>query len=107
MLWRRFGLKDRFQGEEIDMNDRTKDAPRLNPNLFTENFNKFPPEEFFKYAGQYTGWSLDGTHILASGAHEVEMEQRLREKGIDPAQVVGMYIPRPEETSIVGGLLSE
>ncbi len=72
----------------------------MDSNLFTDNFNKFPEEEYFKYAGQYAGWSLDGMRILASGADEIEMEERLREKGIDPSHVVGMYIPFPD-TSIM------
>lgn len=78
------------------MNDRAKDIPWVNSNLFTENFNKLPPEEVCKYSGRFVGVSIDGTRILASGVDEVEMEQRLREAGIDPGHVVGMFIPPPD-----------
>ena len=47
-----------------------------------------------------------GTQILADGTDELEMEQRLKELGIDPHKVVGAFIP-PPDVSLVGGWLSE
>jgi hypothetical protein len=87
--------------EDRVMSEQPRDIPWIDSNLFTENFNKFPHEELLKYAGQYTGWSLDGTRILASGADELAMEQHLKELGIDPSRVVGMYIPTPEESALL------
>ncbi|MBY0522519.1 MAG: hypothetical protein K2R98_03940 [Gemmataceae bacterium] len=77
------------------MNDRALDIPWVDSNLFWENFGKLPEEEYWKFAEQFVGVSLDGTRILASGVDEQEMEARLREMGIDPSRVVGMYIPPP------------
>jgi hypothetical protein len=83
------------------MNGSSQEPVWVNSNLFTENFNKFSHDELLKYAGQYVAFSLDGTQILASGAYELEMEKRLKEAGIDPSRVVGMYMPRPEESTIL------
>jgi hypothetical protein len=83
------------------MSGQSRDIPWVDSNLFTENFNKFPAEEYLKYAGQYTAWSLDGTHILASASDEIELEKRLTEMGIDPSRVVGMYIPPDDISSVL------
>lgn len=80
------------------MNDKAKNIPWVNAQLFNENNNKFSAEELLPYAGKYVAWSLDGTQILASGDNEMEMDQRLRQLGIDPSQVVGEYIPPPDTT---------
>jgi hypothetical protein len=81
---------------KYSMNERAKEVPWVNSNLFSENFNKLPAEEVWKYAGKFVGVSMDGTRILASGTDEVEMEQHLQEIGVDPSQVVGMFIPPPD-----------
>ena len=86
------------------MNNESRDIPWVDSRLFTENFNKFPAEELLKYSGQYVGWSMDGTRILASGVDEMDMENHLREAGIDPRRVVGMYVPPPDE-SVLGSTL--
>jgi hypothetical protein len=84
------------------MNEQSRDdAVWVNSNLVTENLNKIPPEEFSKYAGQYVALSLDGAHILASGADGPQMEERLRELGINPSRVIGMYIPREDEHTLI------
>jgi hypothetical protein len=79
----------------------TNDGVWVNSNLATENFSKFPREELLKYAGQYVAFSLDGSAILTSGANETEMEARLRELGIDPARVIGTYIPAEGEDTLL------
>jgi hypothetical protein len=89
--------------EERTMSTNGRDIPMHDPNLFTENFNKFPAEEYWKYAGQYTAWSMDGTQILASGTTFAEMEEHLQEKGIDPSRVISMFISPAEFTSRLGG----
>jgi hypothetical protein len=83
------------------MSDPSRDTPWVDSNLFTDNVNKFPPEELLKYAGQFVAWSLDGTRILASGVDELEMERHLREAGLDPSRVVGMYIPKADEALLL------
>jgi hypothetical protein len=83
------------------MSEPTKeDGLWVNSRLFTENFNKLPRDQVLRYAGQHVAFNLDGTQILASGADEMEMERRLVEVGIDPARVVGMYIPREDEATL-------
>jgi len=84
------------------MSQRSRDdTPWVNSDLVSENFNKFPPEELFKYAGQYVAFSLDGSVILASGADWLEMEDRLKELGIDPSRVIGAYMPREDEHTLL------
>jgi hypothetical protein len=83
------------------MSEPTKeDGLWVNSNLATENFNKFPREELLKYAGLYVAFSLDGSAILASGASEMAMEERLRELGIDPGRVIGTYMPGEGEDTL-------
>ncbi len=79
------------------MNDQRENIPWVDANQFNENFNKFPSAELLKFAGQHVAFSLDGTQILASGVDEMEMERRLKESGIDPSRVVGMYLPSEDE----------
>jgi hypothetical protein len=64
---------------------------------YHENRLKFPAEELAQYAGQYVAFSPEGTHILACGSTEEEVEKRLEAAGIDPSQVVGSYVPAPDE----------
>ena len=73
------------------------DIPWVNNTITTENFNKFPREEWFKYAGQYVAFSLDGSRILASGATEQQMEENLKKLGIDPSRVIGTYVEKEDE----------
>jgi hypothetical protein len=73
------------------------DIPWVNDEVFTDNFNKFPREEWFKYAGQYVAFSLDGSRILASGADGPQMEENLKKLGIDPSRVIGMYVEEVDE----------
>jgi hypothetical protein len=75
------------------MSERPKESPWVNTNLFNANSSKIPYEELRKYAGQVIAWTLDGTRILACGADEKEVEERLREMDIDPSQVVFDNVP--------------
>ena len=77
------------------------DAVWVDNTITTENFNKIPPEELFKYAGRYVAFSLDGATILASGATEQEMEENLKKLGIDPSRVIGTYMPGEGEETII------
>lgn len=79
------------------MNAKLKDIPWVNSNLFNENANKFPASELLQYAGQWVAWNLEGTGILANAPDMLELESRLKELGIDPAQVVQEYLPHPEQ----------
>jgi hypothetical protein len=63
---------------------------------YDENRRNFPLDELAKYAGQYVAFSLDGTHILASGAEPEEVEEKLTAQGIAPNRVVHSYIDPPD-----------
>jgi hypothetical protein len=59
---------------------------------FEKNRVRFPLDELSKYAGLFIAWSPDGTRILASAETMEAVDQKLREAGIDPSQVVGDYV---------------
>jgi hypothetical protein len=71
--------------------------------LFSENRNRYSPADLLPFAGQHIAWSLDGTHILASGKDLDEVETRLLAAGVDPSQVVHDYVP-PLDMVLFGGL---
>ncbi len=73
----------------------------VNSALVTENFNKLPPAELLKFAGQYIALSLDGSRILASGADEQQMEENVKKLGINPNRVIGMYMPGEDEHTLI------
>lgn len=70
------------------MSETARKGVWVNSNLFAANHNKFPADEYLKYAGQVVAWSLDGTKILASGKDELEIAEKLRAAGLDPSCVV-------------------
>jgi hypothetical protein len=70
----------------------SKDVPWLPPEFYA-NQEKFTPEMLLPYAGSYVAYSWDGSRILASGPDEENVEQQLREMGVDPARVVLGYVP--------------
>jgi hypothetical protein len=70
----------------------------INGQKFIENVNRFPAEEYLKYAGQFIAWSTDGTRILASGRTDDELEDNLRVMGLKPGEYVGEYVDPPEIT---------
>jgi hypothetical protein len=74
------------------MSENHKDIPWLGPEYF-KNRQNFPLDELAKYAGQHIAWSWDGSQILASGADEEEVEQKLIAAGVDPSRVVFSYVP--------------
>jgi hypothetical protein len=55
---------------------------------YPANRNKFPVEELAKYAGQYIAFSLDGKHLMASGANTDMLVQELLRQNIPLDQVV-------------------
>lgn len=75
------------------MSDQPRDGVWVNSNLFNENSSKVPYEELAKYAGQVIAWTLDGTRILASGADELDVANKLRAAGIDISRVVFDNVP--------------
>ncbi len=70
------------------------DVPWLGRQHF-ENRDNFPLDELAKHAGLHIAWSWDGSRILASGADEEEVRNKLRAAGIDPQRVVFEYIDNP------------
>jgi hypothetical protein len=83
------------------MSDPSRDGVWVDSELATENFNKFPREELLKYAGKYVAFNLDGSTILASGTDWLEMEERVKELGIDPSRVIGTYMPNEDEERLL------
>ena len=77
----------------------------MNLNEHIKNRNEFPLAELEKYYGQHVAWSLDGKHILASGADELQVFEALKAAGYDPQQVVFSYVHHPEEIVMGGALL--
>jgi hypothetical protein len=74
---------------------------KFNAALFIENRNKVAPEVWFKHAGRYVAWNLEGTAIVASGADLEELEANLAAAGIKGDQVVQSYCPGPEEETFL------
>ncbi len=74
------------------MSETPRDGLWVNSNLFTENHNKFPAEEYLRYAGKYIAWNLDATTILSSDDDEFQLVERLKQSGIDPSKVIVEYV---------------
>ena len=72
----------------------------FNAALFIENRNKVAPEVWFRHAGRYVAWNLEGTDIVASGVDPEELEANLAAAGIKTDQVVHSYCPGPGETFV-------
>jgi hypothetical protein len=68
---------------------------------FIENRNKVSPEIWFRHAGRYVAWNLEGTDIVASGADLEELEANLTAAGLKGDQVVQSYCPGPEEETFL------
>jgi len=77
------------------------DGVWVNNTITTENFNKIPPEELFKYAGLYVAFSLDGSTILASGTDWAQLEENVKKLGIDPSRVIETYMPKEDEHTFI------
>jgi hypothetical protein len=82
------------------VSEPTTSLPWFDARLFRENQNKVPPEEFLKYAGQVIAWSLDGTCILESGTDELDVANKLRNRGLDPSRVI--FADGPDDPSTIG-----
>lgn len=81
----------------MNENGKVLEFPGIAPD-FEENRRKFPPEELLqKYGGKHVAWSFDGKTILVSADSDEEMERKLIELGVNPAHVVGSYVPRGDE----------
>jgi hypothetical protein len=62
---------------------------------FNRNRDSFPEAELQKYWGRHVAWSLDGRRILADGATFEELDQRLKDRGIDPCETVASFVHDP------------
>lgn len=78
-----------LQGQEID------------PILFRRNRDAAPEEQLRPYWGKRVAWNAEGTQIVASGATEDEVFDRLEALGIDPLQTVGEFIFDPNVSYIL------
>ena len=82
------------------MNTKFPHIPWPDPN-FNENSSKLPVEELWRYAGQHIAWSWDGTRILAGARTNAELDDKLKEAGIDPSRVVFDYVYPLDVSSIL------
>jgi hypothetical protein len=60
----------------------------------------FPPEEVFRYRGQYIAWSPDRSRIIASGEDFLKLDDIVKASGYNPSEVV--YEGVPEGDSFIG-----
>jgi hypothetical protein len=84
-------MSDLDRRKEATMKTRYPDIPWLDAAYF-ENQRNFPLEELARYRGQHIAWSWDGSRIVASGADEQEVRQKLLAAGLDPSRVVFDYV---------------
>jgi hypothetical protein len=63
---------------------------------FIENQRDFPAEELLRYQGKHIAWSWDGSQILAADADRRALDQKLRDVGINPLQVIHDYVDDPD-----------
>lgn len=70
-----------------------------------QNRSLLPEGELAKYYGKHVAWSLDGKRIIASGDNDLEVYEAARAAGYDPEQVVGSYVPFPDEVFMGGAFL--
>ena len=59
---------------------------------FIENQRRFPADELMRHQGQHIAWSWDGSQILAADADRRALDQKLRDNGIDPLQVIHDFV---------------
>jgi hypothetical protein len=85
--------------------NENNNAVKFNAALFIENRNKVAPEVWFKHAGRYVAWNLEGTLIVASGADEDELYTNLRAAGIEMSRMVQSYVDPPDVTGVFPTLL--
>jgi len=78
----------------MPMNKDTRPAPWIDAR-FLENQRKFPVDELLRYQGQYIAWSWDGSNILAADVNRRALDQKLRDAGIDPLQVIHDFVEDP------------
>jgi hypothetical protein len=76
------------------MNAETRLKPWTDPS-FLENQRRFPMAELSRYHGQHIAWSWDGSQILAADADRRALDQKLRDAGIDPLQVIHDFVEDP------------
>ena len=79
----------------------------MNLTQFINNRANFPAEKLAKYAGQYVGWSADGTQILASDPDEIRLDAALISAGYDASEVLVSFVPAADEVVLGGGEVSE
>ncbi len=76
------------------MNTENRPIPWIDAR-FLENQRTFSAEELLRYRGQHIAWSWDGSQILAADADRRALDEKLRNAGIDPLQVIHDYVEDP------------
>jgi hypothetical protein len=66
-----------------------------------EIVNKIPADVLLQYSGKHIALSLDGTKILACGDDYRDLDNKLRDLGIDPQTVLHDYVPLEEENTLL------
>jgi hypothetical protein len=62
---------------------------------FLENQRAFSMDELLRYQGQHIAWSWDGSQILAAHPDRQGLDQKLRDAGINPLQVIHDFVEDP------------
>jgi hypothetical protein len=75
----------------MPMNRDIRPAPWIDA-TFIENQRRFPADELLRYQGQHIAWNWDGSQILAADADRRALDQKLRDTGIDPLQVIHDFV---------------
>jgi hypothetical protein len=78
----------------MPMNTDIRLAPWIDAR-FLQNQREFPADELLRYQGQHIAWSWDGSQILAADADRRALDQKLRDAGIDPLQVIHDFVEDP------------
>jgi hypothetical protein len=76
------------------MNTDLRPAPWTDAS-FLENQRKFPAAELLQFRGQHIAWSWDGSQILVAAADRAALDQKMRDAGIDPLQVIHDFVEDP------------
>jgi len=73
------------------------DGPWVDGARFIENWNKLPPAELLKYAGEHVAVLADGTRIVAHHPEMLELMRIVQAAGFGAAEVVISYVDSVDE----------
>lgn len=74
----------------------------MNRSVFDINRASIPRTELAKYQGLWIAFSPNGARIVASGMTLGDADQRVRDAGFDPNEVVFERVPAPDDDICLG-----